>query len=1479
MLTNADFRRLLSTGAQHSGATDERATAKPPAAPEPRIRHSGGRRPEVPFDILRLAAEAVACACVERVPLRTSTGLSRVPAESRNVVFACAAETLKSLPRLRVALQQCPALWPDAIIDDLSARDTDGSRTSAAASGSASHEKGPRVRLSLACVCLHDMAGGRWLDATAAEVGRLIAHRRQLTDAYEAASAETGAGAADEAGEYLLFGRVNTLRCDVETAISRLRADGWSEVAPLAVSDGGGRRLGSELLSEAPPEAPAEDQPPREGSGGWYRRNIASRAQRRRAFSRDALLPDVLVFPPGAAALRSHPLVEEGSLVLQDRASCAVGHVLRPERGAVLVDACAAPGKKTAHLAGLICNDGEVYAFERDETRAAELNRAMGAAGASCVRARAADFGQVAADGGPEGGGWARASGLLLDPSCSGSGTSFFNVGGGGGGGGGRAGGVDRFASSQLSLLLHAMGWGPSLQTIVYSTCSVHAAENEGVVAAALGSRAGAGWVLDTALPAWPRRGVCGAGLDDEDAAKVVRFDSELDLCLGFFIARFVRRAAAAVDAAVDAAATASSGEGAAARRFASCVYDNLSALVRSACSAPPAAPSDSEAEAEAGWPDGCEGCGGVDDVVCDEFVSFVEDGCGGDAFGGSAALELCSALTAAAGDRLVRLGIAHGEARVTATVLRVLAALLRAEPLTALPALLAAAPPAPEVRPRRSSSSSARRRAGLLRPSAGSAAPCVLELALARGCADSDAAPAVREAVLLAARAALLAASAAPTTGDGGGASARAVGPILRRACPPAQLVAALVERSSAVADAARELACDVLGLDAHTLPAEAACDDAGAAGRALPDWSSSLQDWISASLDVAQLQAGPTEQQPLGTVETEGRGVDEAFRAAEAAVALVARLLERASAPRRDQTTSTPAAAAADATAGLLRDRGMLPRCLALLPLAVRAHGAPGLRERLLGLVTLSCEAGASSGPSAERAMLESLSSEAEALVESGDAAGALRLLGACRPSICRAAGAEGCASDPPPPVALLLRIARACEAGLFPDPLRDVQLRDPISRAVDGRRWAALSWALSAAQRWDGTAWARELRRSDWCGVLLRLLEQGGRDGAAGSRDASVECRVLRLAAASLSSLLVGAEPEGSAGRGGAPPPPTGSVREAAASVAGLLLRCAPTARIGSGCAGEMLRCDLLKHLATLFAAHLAASPLTETTGEIRVPAALLDGATDASGEVRRAAADAMRQLVEAGGSRGVLERGLVASLVEMVRGEHAAARAAAISTASQLCTGSDGWAAVRAHDADWEATLVRIGFDGAAEAGSEAEAVAAALAATASALRRDHSRATAIEALSRACGGEPSPAEVSPPEIAASVEALVTSPHPEVAASALGVLEAIALGGGRAAAAADSAGEAAARTLLDQLGAAAAASLASRHANPRVRQHAARLLRAMRPPAGEEADRSHGNGCSWREEEAEVEAGPVEGMPRFFGGQRPRRHECE
>jgi hypothetical protein len=78
---------------------------------------------------------------------------------------------------------------------------------------------------------------------------------------------------------------------------------------------------------------------------------------------RDALLPDVLLFPPGCD-LHDHPLVASGALVLQSRASCMPAHALRPHPGWHVVDACAAPGNKTTHLAALMGNRGSITAFE-----------------------------------------------------------------------------------------------------------------------------------------------------------------------------------------------------------------------------------------------------------------------------------------------------------------------------------------------------------------------------------------------------------------------------------------------------------------------------------------------------------------------------------------------------------------------------------------------------------------------------------------------------------------------------------------------------------------------------------------------------------------------------------------------------------------------------------------------------------------------------------------------------------------------------------------------------------------------------------------------------------------------------------------------------------------------------------------------------------------------------------------------------------
>ena len=67
--------------------------------------------------------------------------------------------------------------------------------------------------------------------------------------------------------------------------------------------------------------------------------------------ARHALLPDVLLFPPGTD-LHAHPAVLDGRLILQSASSCMPAHALAPQPGWTVLDACAAPGNKTTHVAG-----------------------------------------------------------------------------------------------------------------------------------------------------------------------------------------------------------------------------------------------------------------------------------------------------------------------------------------------------------------------------------------------------------------------------------------------------------------------------------------------------------------------------------------------------------------------------------------------------------------------------------------------------------------------------------------------------------------------------------------------------------------------------------------------------------------------------------------------------------------------------------------------------------------------------------------------------------------------------------------------------------------------------------------------------------------------------------------------------------------------------------------------------------------------
>ena len=259
------------------------------------------------------------------------------------------------------------------------------------------------------------------------------------------------------------------------------------------------------------------------------------------------LVPEVLELPPGTDVHR-HPLVRGGALVQQGLASCLPAAVLDPEPGWTVVDACAAPGNKTTHAAARVGAAGAVVAFDASAERLRLLQENCERCGAApgIVEARHGDFLRCDPAADPK---LRRARAVLLDPSCSGSGTRrqisgdqmVFSEGQPADAAERRNAASDRveaLARFQEAALRHALSF-PAAQRVVYSTCSVHARENELVVAAVLAHAERLGWRLAEALPAWPRRGkpVFDGG------EKTLRVDPAADRTDGFFVALFVRSA------------------------------------------------------------------------------------------------------------------------------------------------------------------------------------------------------------------------------------------------------------------------------------------------------------------------------------------------------------------------------------------------------------------------------------------------------------------------------------------------------------------------------------------------------------------------------------------------------------------------------------------------------------------------------------------------------------------------------------------------------------------------------------------------------------------------------------------------------------------------------------------------------------------------------------------------------------------------
>jgi 16S rRNA (cytosine967-C5)-methyltransferase len=164
--------------------------------------------------------------------------------------------------------------------------------------------------------------------------------------------------------------------------------------------------------------------------------------------------------------------IARGELVAQARASQAVVSLLDPRPGQRVLDLCAAPGIKTTAIAARLGNRGEIVAVEVDPGRARQLRELCERLGATCVRVVEGDAARVDISGGYDR--------ILVDPPCSDLGT--LNS---------RPDArwrkspalIERLAQIQRTILAHAAGALDDRGTLLYSTCTISARENESRVA------------------------------------------------------------------------------------------------------------------------------------------------------------------------------------------------------------------------------------------------------------------------------------------------------------------------------------------------------------------------------------------------------------------------------------------------------------------------------------------------------------------------------------------------------------------------------------------------------------------------------------------------------------------------------------------------------------------------------------------------------------------------------------------------------------------------------------------------------------------------------------------------------------------------------------------------------------------------------------------------------------------------------------
>ncbi len=165
--------------------------------------------------------------------------------------------------------------------------------------------------------------------------------------------------------------------------------------------------------------------------------------------------------------------IARGLFTVQDEASQLVTWLLNPQAGERVLDACAAPGGKTTHIAEMMRDDGEIVAVEKDARRMSHLRDNVSRLGLRSVRVINADVtGLVNAE-------HETFDRIFLDAPCSATGVirrnpdvKYRH----------RASDLLVFREKQLHLLQTVSRLLKKGGTLVYAVCSTEPEEGEQVI-------------------------------------------------------------------------------------------------------------------------------------------------------------------------------------------------------------------------------------------------------------------------------------------------------------------------------------------------------------------------------------------------------------------------------------------------------------------------------------------------------------------------------------------------------------------------------------------------------------------------------------------------------------------------------------------------------------------------------------------------------------------------------------------------------------------------------------------------------------------------------------------------------------------------------------------------------------------------------------------------------------------------------------